>query len=247
MALLLSLVGGCYVRVYQPLSGLHRPVVVDTQLPNFQDVHLTVRCVPGGLLLPQDANTLCQKVGTLFENQGAVVATVASATDEPDESDVPKDAPRPPTDLTLELRSREISRSDHLVSWLLFFGSFTLIPGVTESTFAQDVVIRDSTGFVLISDSLQGRIVIRQGFGSWAVNKLADAIARKKEDRLTGEAMNRDLSTDLYRQLSQLLFNAEMKWQVLRQVPSTSPRAGSDPARPSSAGSKASPKPGPKK
>ena len=43
------------------------------------------------------------------------------------------------------------------------------------------------------------------------------AVHRIASDRLTAETVRRDLSTDLYRQLSQLVFNAKMQWQVLHQ------------------------------
>ena len=40
---------GC-VHVYQPMSGLHEPVVVDTSMANFPDLRLTVFCDRGELL-----------------------------------------------------------------------------------------------------------------------------------------------------------------------------------------------------
>ena len=78
---------GC-IHSYQPLSGLHRPVVVDPTQPNFQDVKLTVRCVPGGgLVNNEEARMLCRRVGQLFENQGATVVTWT--TSRPVEEDLP--------------------------------------------------------------------------------------------------------------------------------------------------------------
>jgi hypothetical protein len=213
---------GCVVTVYQPMSGLHRPAVVDPRLPNLEDVRLTVRCVPGGLLNAQEAGALCQKVGLLFENQGATVTTVAgdrSAGDTgTDAGGDDADGP-PPTDLTLELRAREVHRANNPLGWALCIGSFTVIPAVTESTFAQDVAIRDASGFLLVSDTLEGRLVTRFGFGAWLGNELLDLTVRDDREDLTNGAAGRDLSADLYRQLSQLVFNAKMQWQVLQQVP----------------------------
>jgi hypothetical protein len=224
LCLALGAATGC-VRFYQPMSGLHRPVVVNPQLPNFQDVRLTVRCVPEDLLNAEEANRLCEKVGTLFENQGAEVTTIASARGAPGDE---LDGPHPPedggaertTDLTLELRARRVHRSNHPVSWVLFVGSFTALPGVLESTYAQDVIVRDETGSLLASESLEGRIVEHVGLGSWAGNTLLDLVARDEQDKLTGDAFDRVVSADLYRQLSQILFNAKMRWQVLQQAPS---------------------------
>lgn len=212
------------------MSGLHRPAVINPQLANFQDVRLTVRCVPGGLLNPQEAGALCQKVGVLFENQGALVTTTTSehggledtglSADEgaEDSDDDGEDGEEiEPADLTLELRARELHQANHLLSWVLCLSTFTVVPGVVESTFAQDVIIRDGTGFLLVRDSLEGRLVERFGVGSWLSNKLLDLTARDDREKITGDAVNHDLSNDLYRQLSQLLFNAKMQWQVLQQ------------------------------
>jgi len=211
------------VKVYQPVSGLHRPVVVDPQLANFHDVHLTVHCPPGDLVNPTEARALCRKVGILFENQGAKVTTYTTdrrldddplAGSLPDEGD---DQPpeHPPTDLILELRGRQVHEATNQLSWVLFFGTFTLVPAVSEFTFAQDVVVRDHSGFLLASDSLQGRIVRYSGAGTWITNKLLDLTFRDKEDRIIGDKPHSDLTADFYGQLSQLLFNAKMQWQVL--------------------------------
>jgi hypothetical protein len=214
---------GC-VRVYQPLSGLHRPVVVDPQLPNFQDVHLSVRCIPGDLLNPQEAGALCQKVGTLFENQGALVSYGDEEEEEEDEEDEESseeggesEPSEPPTDLILELRARELHQANNLLSWAVCLATFTVVPAVSEATFAQDVVIRDGTGSLLVSESLEGRLVLSFGAGTWVGNKLLDWVWREEPDKLTGDVVNQDISNDIYRQMSQMLFNAKMQSQVLRE------------------------------
>lgn len=218
---------GCTVHVYQPLSGLHRPVVVDPQAPNLEDVRLHVVCPPGDFVSPSEARMLCERVGKLFEIQGARVTT---ATDRPlgdpelgespsvEGAEAGNVAAAPTTDLVLELRAHELHTANDTLSWVLCFATGTLVPAYTESTFAQDVVVRDGTGFLLVSDRLEGRIVRSFGLGTWAGNGLADLVWRKKEDELTGKAANADLSADLYGQLSQLVFNARMRWQVLREA-----------------------------
>ena len=69
---------------------------------------------------------------------------------------------------------------------------------VTDYTFAQDISIRDETGFLLIRDTLTGRFVRRFGFS---------------DD--TEEAFSRDY----YGQLSQLTLNAKVRRQVLNEAP----------------------------
>lgn len=204
------------------MSGFQGPVVVDPQAPNFTDVSLTVVCDRGDLLSAAEARTLCQHVGTLFEIQGAQVTTRTAGelaggfdlgVDEPTED--PADAP-PPTDLTLELTSRKLHAGDDPVSWWLFLMSATVVPAVTERSFAVDVVVRDESGFLLVSDSLQGRIVRRLGVGAWGTNVLLDRFLREDEDHVAGNAAHEDISADLYGQLGQLVFNAKMQWEVLR-------------------------------
>lgn len=210
--------------VYQPLSGLHRPVAIDPQLPNFTDTRLDVRCIRGTLLNDAQAGVLCDRVETLFTNQGAEVHTYVG--EGPLDGDGPvvdaaeigsgSAAPAEPrTRLLVELRARETDESSHPWSWVLYAASFTVLPGVIESSFEQDIVIRDDTGFLLVSDTLEGRIITRYGLGPWLGNKVLD-LTRKKADRLGEDAASKDLSADLYRQLSQDVFNAKMRARVLR-------------------------------
>lgn len=227
-----ALTSGC-VKVYQPVSGLQRPVVVDTQVANFQDVRLAVYCPPGDLVNPEEARALCQKVATLFENQGAQVTTFTTdrrlgddvLDDDPAVAEADEAAQAALIDLAIELRGRQVHQKTDELSWVLFAGTFTLVPGVSEFTFAQDVVIRDASGFLLVSDSLQGRIIRYSGAGTWITNKILDRGWRDEEDRRIGDKPHTELSEDFYGQLSQLLFNAKMQWQVLQRA---SPASGTD-------------------
>lgn len=212
---------GC-VRSYQPLSGLHDPRVVDPGLPNFRDVSLSVHCVPTDYLGRIESAKLCRRVGSLFENQGAVVRTYTHARGaglaEDDALAQPMGAGIPLEDrtaLVLELRARQVHTSSHPLSWALFSVSFSLLPGVIEETFAQDIEIRDDSGFLLVRHTMEGRLVQSFGAGTWAGNKVLDWTVRPSEEELTGDAVQRDLSADLYGQLSQLMFNAKIQRQVL--------------------------------
>ena len=228
-ALLVSLFGltavntGC-VHVYQPMTGLHDPVILDTAVANFDTLRLSVICDRGDLLSRGEARVLCQYVGTLFENQGAEVSTRVS-DEGPDVfiDAVEEEKPAPEVDLEMVLSSRQVHTSFDPVSWALFYMSATVVPAVTERTFALDVVIRDGTGFLLVSDSLQGRIIRRAGVGVWATNKAMNRFFRSEDEQLTEETAGQDLSDDMYGQLSQLVFNAQMQWLVLQQAPPVSP------------------------
>jgi hypothetical protein len=211
------------VQVYQPLSGLHRPVVVDPQMPNLRDVNLEVYCVPGDYLSAEENRRLCRRVGALFENQGAMVSTYTQDRRAPQEElEAPTTtdtATGPRTDLTIELRSRETYSNRNPLSAWLCWSTLTMVPAVTETSFAQDIVIRDGTGFLLVSDTLQGRLVRYFGLGTWMVNQAMDLVWREEADKVSGDAANQDLSDDMYRQLSQLMFNAKMQWEVLQEAP----------------------------
>lgn len=216
---------GCTVHVYQPLSGLHDPVLVDPRAPNLTDVSLHVVCVPGDYLDNMDARRLCDRVGKLFEIQGARVTTATNRPlREPELGDdegaelTAQAATEPTTHLVVELRSDELHTTNNTLSWALCLATLTLAPAYSESTFAQEVVIRDGTGFLLARDRLEGRIVRSFGLGPWVGNKVADWAWREKEDELSGKAANADLSADLYGQLSQLVFNARMRARVLAEA-----------------------------
>lgn len=208
-----ALLSGCVTTtVYQPLSSLQRPAIVDPRLANFEGMRLLVRCIPGDYLKPPDADLLCRKVGALFRNQGAGV-----------ETDVPRngrlsrrlqEGPQP--DLVVELSSRLLHKDTSGPLWALTVISLTLVPAFTEYSIAQDVSIRDASGFLLASDSLKARFIEYFGAGVWGVNWVLDTLVRPPEEELTGDAPARDFSRDFYAQLSQLAFNARVRSDVLR-------------------------------
>lgn len=210
------------------MTGLYDPVVIDSTAPNFSNVSLTIQCTPGEGLDRSQARKLCRNVSTLFENQGAIVNTVApsgglSSTNpfaDAAEAQATKDSKDVvgKTNLSMELKGRELHKSQHPVSWLFWAASFTLAPAIVESTFAQDVTIRDETGFLLAQKTLVGRMVRYSGVGTYLGNLLLDYTLRDKDDRLIGNrgrAGHEDLSEDLYGQLTQVLFNADMQRRVL--------------------------------
>ena len=49
------------------------------------------------------------------------------------------------------------------------------------------------------------------GVGVWSVNWVLDSTARAEEDELTGDVASERFSQDLYRQVSQLTFNAKQR------------------------------------
>jgi hypothetical protein len=224
--LLALLSSGC-VTVYQPLVSLQRPVVVDPQIANFEGQRVLVRCIPGDYLQPSDAVQLCRNVRTLFANQGAEVDVEiprpgASARDEQG---------GPKADLIIDLKARLVHEENSALLWTLSGLTFTLVPAITEFTFAQEVTILDSSGFQLASDTLQGRFVRYCGVGLWAVNGALDLLVRSDAEDLTGDSAQKDFSRDFYGQLSQLAFNARMRSLVIRGFEEPAPRQESLPAK----------------
>ncbi len=222
VTLLAATAAGC-VTVYQPLMSLQRPVVVDPQLANFQGRRVLIRCVSDTHLAPPDAQSLCLKLRSLFAVQGA-----EAVMDVPIEG-MPFGArpPATPPDLTIEVRSRLLHEGNSKLLWILSVATFTLVPTIAELTFAQDVTIRDASGFVLASDSLQGRFIEYFGLGIWAVNSTLDFLVREEEEKLTGRQAKEEFTRDFYRQISQLAFDAHMRSLVLRGFqPQPAPPAG---------------------
>lgn len=178
---------------YHPMSALHRPVAINTDYANFAGLELEIHCLPGPVLDEDEAADLCQKLSRLFENQGAVVQTRTTLGRVANE-DGELSGARPTAG-----EGRATARTSlglRLSSRLLHEESSWVFPWVTtEYTFAQDVVIRDETGFLLVKDSLTARLVRRVG--------------------LFGDA-GEELTRDLYGQLSQLTLNARMRRRVLR-------------------------------
>ena len=207
---------GC-VHVYQPVSGLNAPLVIDMGARNFPDLSLEVICNQGELLNRQEATVLCQNTGTLFRNQGAQVTT-RLGEGRPYAGARASEQEERPVDLTLELTSRKVHAFNDPLMWTLCVLSVSLVPAVSESSFELDVVIRDGSGFLLATDTLEGRIIKRVGVGVWAVEKALD-LAREDDEKIATDAAKQDLSADLYGQLSQMVFNAQMQWEVLQEVP----------------------------
>lgn len=228
VGLLLGLAGptvGC-VRVYHPLSGLQSPILVDPQHPNFADAEITIYCKPGRQLNKTQANRLCQKLGMLYENQGAKVSTVANVVGGGSTgsswgeavSDTPQAQGDRPIKLTIDVVGRRTDSTRYPFTWLVCLASATVLPGKMETSWAQDVTIRDETGYLLASETLHGRIVRRFGVGAFVGDKLVDVFMRKAKDEFTGNDGWRQMSRDLYGQMSQMAYNAKLQSKVMRQT-----------------------------
>ncbi|MBL8956949.1 MAG: hypothetical protein JNK82_39615, partial [Myxococcaceae bacterium] len=155
LPLTLLLPAAACVTVYQPVASLQRPVTVDPSAKNLDGKHIVVRCVPSGEGADHgESEDLCNNMSALYTNQGAKVDVEI-----PDEesglvsggSEGSEAAGEKP-DLIIELRARRVHNDNSPILWLLCYASATLIPAITEATFAQDVSIRDSDGFLLVSD-----------------------------------------------------------------------------------------------
>lgn len=213
--ILAAVATGC-VHTYQPLSGLHDPRVVNPSDLNFPELRLDVYCVPGSNLKQAEADVLCERVGAAFESQGARVDTFAvdPRNQQGDGAFGGADTQRPQADLVLELRPGPGGKVEHPLTWGLCYVTATLVPCVREVTFSQTVTVRDATGFLLARRSFRGRMIDQYGIAVWAGNKVLDRTTRDADEALSGEAASRDLSADLYGQLSQTVFDAQMRRSI---------------------------------
>lgn len=199
-ALACLLATGC-VTVYQPMSGLHRPIAIDPAYANFAGMRFTLECRRGrdDVLGEDEARDLCRKLTRVFENQGAEVETDVLGGEPGPADEAPRAAPNR---LHVQLTPRLIDQRTLNVLWLPFWTVRT------EYTFAQDISIRDASSFLLVRDTLTGRFVRRLGFSSDA---------------------EEEFSRDFYGQLSQLALNAKLRHDVLRE-PVEAPPAAAPPA-----------------
>lgn len=217
--ILLALLCGC-VTTYEPLVGLSRPSVINPELANFEGVNLMVRCIPSDYTDTGDSEVLCNNVKLMLSNQGANVTTEVPEADLP-----PDDEAAKKPDLIMELQSRLVHSENSALVWALFYGTFTLFPAITDATFSQDVVLKDSEGFLLGQDKLEGRFTRYVSLLYWGINALADLILRPKEERITAGATKNDFSRDFYGQLSQATFHALMRQKVLKGFDEPPPSA----------------------
>lgn len=216
LALLVSLLQTTCFVVYHPLASLQRPVAVDPRLPNLEGLHIQVLCPRGDFLDQDEADELCRLVGRLFATQGAIIRVPGGLDSEFDEA--PEATASDPIDLSVQFESQLLHKERNTLLWALSFGTLTLLPAITEYTFAQDVRIRDGRGFLLVSDRLQGRFVRYFGAGISSVTWLLDLFVREEHERFTRSAVERDFTRDFYGQVSQLAFNASTRLAVLKQL-----------------------------
>lgn len=218
------------VTVYQPVASLQRPVTVDPSAPNLDGLRLLVRCIPSEGADQSESDELCQNMSQLYSNQGAKVSTEvpdeegigvnrteaqdAEEWAQPGQAAKGKDPSKP--DLIIELKARRVHGENSPVLWALCIATFTLVPAITEATFAQDVMIRDAEGFLLASETLQARFIRYFGLAFWGINGLLDLIVRPKGEGLTGNNHNRDFSKDFHGQMSQLAFHAVLRQRILQ-------------------------------
>jgi hypothetical protein len=229
LVLVSTLVSGC-VTVYQPLLALQRPVAIDPHQENFKGTRVLVRCIPGDWADGSESTTLCENVSELLSNQGAVVdvEVPGETLDQNDQNEQDSADPRARAvhpagkpDLIMELTARRLHNDNSPLLWFLCVITGTLIPAITDATFAQDIAVRDSDGFLLVSESLQARFIRYFGLMTWAVNGLLDLIVRPKGEGLTGNNAKVDFSHDFHKHVSQLTFTAGMREKVLHNFQPT--------------------------
>jgi hypothetical protein len=224
--------------------------MVDMTLPNFNGLRLLVRCTPGDGADFGESEDLCNNMQTLYSNQGAKVEIeIPPEPSENGENTENAGGGEPPPersglkpDLIIDLKARKVHSENSPLLWVLCIASATLIPAITEATYAQDVVIRDPEGFLLVQDSLQARFIRYFGLAFWGVNGLLDLFVRPKGEGLIGTNHQKDFSKDFQGQLSQLAFHAWMRSKILRAfeqetvsapapVPTSAPAPGPAPAQ----------------
>jgi hypothetical protein len=181
---------------------------------------ITVNCLEGEILNASAATALCNKVSALLENQGAKVETNTVRTlgkkltvQDNNGSNADKNS-----DLTVILSAQTLVINRNTWMWAISIPTFTLFPVAAEYVMQQQVEILDSTGFMITQDAFQARFIRYFGIGYWTTNKLLNLIARDPEDEISDQKIRDSFSRDFYGNLSQTLFNAKMRLEVLRMA-----------------------------
>jgi hypothetical protein len=201
---------GC-VTVYQPLSGLNRPTAIDVNEANFLGTSISLTCEKGEYLGAGDSARLCKHMRLMFERQGARV----EVTGNNDNTAGVFQAQKP--DLLVTLKSRLLHQETNAIWVILSAISLTLIPSVSEFDFAQELTVRDASGALLKSDSLEGRFIRYAGFGMWALTGFLDFAVRPKDEAQGGKVFQEAFSKDFQRHISQQVFHARMRAVVLHE------------------------------
>lgn len=200
---------------YQPLSGLHRPAVVNPAHPNLRGVRVTLACTSDALAARESARRLCERVEQLFEVQEAVVS-LRDAGPAPLVPDAEPASATTDVHLLVALHESRPERDAHPLTLAAFSVTLTLAPWMQEDRFEQSVIVRDAAGVTLDQDAYSARVVTSTGAAIWAGNVVADRLWRPEEQHVTRDAAWKQLSGDLYQQLSQTVYDAAVQ-QRLRQ------------------------------
>jgi len=163
------------------MSGLQRPSPIDLTRPNLTNVPVQLTCIPSAVDDSSDARQLCERLGTLLMNQGATLL------DDLQESKIAE------LDDYLELRlsSRYLFKREQS-SWIRL-ATFTIFddePTLDEFAVELKVELLDKHQFLLARDKLVARFKQELGFEDNAANAF---------------------SNDLYRQVTQLVFNGALR------------------------------------
>lgn len=204
---------GCTVTLYQPMKGLHRPLVLERSPTTFEGLRVLVRCNAHDDFMPRgDAAKLCRFLSTSFTQQGAesewVVAQGARFVQ-------PEVFDGKPPDLTLEISSRIEHEYDYPVAQVVSLLSLTAIPSFREQTFSQRVVVLGRDNSVLAEDFYRQRFVQYDGCLVWSLNWVLDWLVRSEENKVSGDVGKKDFARDFYGQTSQLVFNASVRSELL--------------------------------
>lgn len=212
---------GCLsVTLYEPMGALQRPTLVSAGGSSLADTRVYVRCHPDDKYLPPgDAERVCRQLSTALRRQGADTETTVPRGR--DDSGPAQAFDGQGADLTVDIRSRTEHRYDYpILAWPAAL-TCTTVPFIEEETYAQDIEVRGRSMTVLASQTLRARFVTYTGWVVWSFNQLADFFFRDDANDLSGDIGKKEFSTDFYRQISQLTFNARVRSDLLGLTTST--------------------------
>jgi hypothetical protein len=195
------------------MGVLQRPTLVDPASPTFNNSRLLIRCMPSEDLPAGDAEKVCRSLSSSFRQQGAECETAVPR--QPDDAQPHLAFDGRGADLIIDITSRTEHAYDYPALAIASVVTLTTVPVIEEQTFSQEVTVRGRNRSVLATETLRARFVTYTGYAVWGLNWLMDWLFRDDDNDLSGDVANRTFSNDFYRQISQLVFNARVRSDLL--------------------------------
>lgn len=207
---------------YQPLSGFQAPLAVDIRKPNLDGLRIEVRASVSPQLekTENEGTVLANAVQDFLRNQGAKVSENDSDSEKVTNSEnqnSPEVSPQA-LEMRLEVEVRRPFEQPNTWMWLPWVATFTLLPHKSEYILETEMRLSDGAGFLLSRQIYFARFV-RYTSPAYRVLSVLFDFFRKPEEKATVARLHQDFTADFYGQMTQQIYNARIRANVLGHLP----------------------------